>query len=194
MSLFKISDLLDSEKVSTHPKAAASATSPALSVAQGKSAKQLSETIGTLTPDNSKFYHTEGAWSNIELLQHILTSAGSANVYFCTWSISIEAIRRFVAWQEQGLIKQLFAVLDRGVRNRKPEIYQQCVANFENIVFVKCHAKVTVVQNDDNNFCFLGSANYTENPRLEAGIIVNDKVTADHYVSMILEKIHGLNN
>ena len=193
MSLFKISDLIDSVNALGQPKAAAFATSPALSYAQGKSAKQLSETIGSLSPGNSKFFHTEGAWSNIELLHYILTSSGPANVYFCTWSISIEAIRKFVEWKNSGLILNLFVVLDRGVRNRKPEIYQQCVANFENVVFVKCHAKVTVVQNAKDNFCFLGSANYTENPRLEAGLIVNDKVTSDNYAAMILDKINGLN-
>lgn len=194
MSLFKISTITDSEKDSS-PLLAASAERPlALSNAQAKSANLISETIGTLKPGCSKFYHTEGAWSNIELLAHILKSSGPANVYFATWSISVEAIRRLVEWKQQGLILDLFAVLDRGIRNRKPEIYQQLVGNIENIVFSKCHAKVTVVQNATDNFLFLGSANYTENPRLETGVIVNDKTIADSYVELILNKLHGANS
>jgi hypothetical protein len=128
------------------------------------------------------------------LLEHILKSSGPAKVYFSTWSISVDAIRRFVAWQQTGLITDLFAVLDRGIRNRKPEIFQQCIANFKNINLVKCHAKITVIENEDYFITMLGSANYTENPRLEAGIIVFDKETATNYKELILSKISADGN
>lgn len=161
------------------------------SFAHGKTLNQLSETIGTLSPGNTILYHTEGAWSNIELLEHILNQSGPARVYFSTWSISVEAIRRFVAWQSNGLIIELYALLDRGLRNRKPEIYQQAIANFQNMSLEKCHAKIMVVQNKHYDIVVLGSANVTENPRLEAGAIVYDRSSADSFKNLITSKIYG---
>lgn len=193
MSLFNISHLLDSENDFPKTKAAACSSLLALSFAQGETLNLISETIGTLQPGKSIFYHTEGAWSNIDLLEHMLKRSGPANLYFCTWSISIEAIRRIINWKKTGLVKDLFIVADKGIRNRKPEIYQQLIGNFSNIVFTSCHAKVTVIQNQEFDFCFLGSANYTTNPRLEAGILVNDKATADNYIGLLLDKIQNGN-
>ena len=184
---------MNSEKDFPKTKADACSSLLALSFSNGKTQNLISETIGTLQSGKSIFYHTEGAWSNIDLLEHMLKRSGPANLYFCTWSISIEAIRRIITWKENGLIKDLFIVADKGIRNRKPEIYQQLIGNFSNIVFTSCHAKVTVIQNQEFDFCFLGSANYTTNPRLEAGVLVNDKACADNYIALLLDKIQNGN-
>lgn len=191
MSLFKLPDLQHTANAASPKVKSASSTELQLDLtfAPGKTKQQISERFGTLKPSKSIFFHTEGAWSNIHLLEYILHQIGTSKVYFSTWSISIAAIRCLKEWQENDLISDLFAVLDRGIRNRKPEIYQQCVANFENLKFAKCHAKVCVIENKNFSFTLMGSANFTENPRIEAGILIEDQNIASQNIEWILKAL-----
>ena len=116
---------------------------------------------------------TDGAWSNIDIVEALLSITGAADVSFCTWSISIDAIRKFTEWQASGVIKSLHVIMDQGIRNRKPEIHQQATVAFKNLRLIKCHAKVAIVSNALYSFVVVGSANFTNNPRKEAGMIIN---------------------
>jgi len=158
--------------------------------ATGEQLATIADQVGVLLPGISCSFVTHGAWSNIELLEYCLSNTGPANVYFSTWAISPEAITRFGAWMEGLKIIDLYAVMDSGLRNRKPEVYQQATGVFKKLVTCKCHAKVTVIQNDDHSLVIIGSANYTKNPRIEAGVIICDKTIADQHIGWILEEFN----
>lgn len=148
----------------------------------------ISQAIGNLHDHSSIFFMTDGAWSNIELIEYILKFTGPANLYFTTWSIAADTIVRLHAWQESGLILDSFAILDQGIRNRKPEILQQATAAFNNLKLSKCHAKVTVIQNDKHSITLMGSANFTRNPRKEVGMIIKSEALANANIKWILEE------
>jgi len=148
--------------------------------------------IKDLLPGQCCCYVTYGAWSSIELLEYLLNKTGPAKVYFSTWSISAEAIARLAAWQNTGVITDLHVLLDAGLRNRKPDLYQQAMGSFPKIKITAIHAKVTVVQNDAFSLVVIGSPNYTKNPRIETGVIINDKAVADFNIKWILEEYHGV--
>lgn len=189
MSLFKFSDI--APKMSAKSQDASGiALKPKVHFITGDKMQLLEQTIGSLNPGYSAFFKTDGAWSNIHLLEYILMQTGPANVYFSTWSISAEAISRFEEWDNQGLIKQLFVILDAGIRNRKPEIYQQAIGAFPVLKIAHCHAKVTVISNLTHQVSMIGSANYTRNPRIEAGMIIWDKSLADENIKWIVEEIN----
>lgn len=134
--------------------------------------------LGVLEEEGALYFMTDGAWSNIDLVEQILKITGPAEVDFCTWSIGSETLRKFAEWQGNGDIVNLNVILDQGIRNRKPEILQQASGVFRNLKLIKCHAKVCVISTPKLCFSIIGSANFTQNPRKEAGFIVRSYVVA----------------
>lgn len=176
MNLFKSSDVVSAEK----PK-----TNPVVSGAFFDFEFQLGKNVGEIFPlcqnlkdGNSIYFMTDGAWSNIDIIECLLSITGPVDISFCTWSISTDAIRKFTEWQTAGLIKSLHVIMDQGIRNRKPEIHQQALVAFKNLRLIKCHAKVAVICNANYNFVIIGSANLTNNPRKEAGLIIRSQEIA----------------
>lgn len=170
MSLFKSADIIPLEL----PK-----TNPIIGIADldfefkpGKNVAEIYPLCKNLKEKQSIYFMTDGAWSNIDIIECLLSITSPANVSFCTWSISTDAIRKFTEWQASGVIKSLNVIMDQGIRNRKPEIHQQATVAFKNLRLIKCHAKVCVITNERYSFVLMGSANLTNNPRKEAGLIV----------------------
>lgn len=159
--------------------------------ASGERLELIRNTINGLQPGCNVFFKTDGAWSNIELLEYLLELSGPANIYFSTWSISSEAITRFTQWEQSGAITGIFGILDAGLRNRKPDIYQQATGAFKVLKLSHIHAKVTVISSDTHNIVLMGSANYTRNPRIEAGMIIWNDELAQANIKWILEEIYG---
>lgn len=151
----------------------------------------LENTIGTLQPGQSIYFKTNGAWSNIDLVEYILMQAGPAEVLFTTWSISADAIAKFSDWQASGMISSLHVILDAGIRNRKPEIYQQATGAFGRLRITHCHAKVTVIISNTHCVTLMGSANYTRNPRIETGVICYEEDTANAHKNWIKEEFES---
>jgi hypothetical protein len=153
--------------------------------------KLIEKAIGKLLPGKSIWFKTDGAWSNYHLLEYILGITGAAEVCFTTWSISEVAITKFLSWKADGRITDLFAVIDVGLRNRKPAIYHQAIAAFPNLKVAHCHAKATVVISAEHHITFIGSSNYTRNPRKEVGVIIWDENIARANQAYIKEEVYG---
>ena len=148
----------------------------------------IKSAIGDLENEQSIFFMTDGAWSNIQLIEYILMHTGPANIFFTTWSIAADTIRCLHAWKDSGLILESVVLLDQGIRNRKPEILQQAQSAFKNLKLCKCHAKVTVIQNAEFSITLMGSANFTRNPRKEVGMIIQNRALANENIKWILEE------
>jgi hypothetical protein len=82
-------------------------------------------------------------------------------------------------------------VLDVGIRNRKPHIYQQAIATLKNLKLTHCHAKVLSIVSPDISFLVVGSANFTKNPRKEAGVIICSRESADFSFNWIKTIVDG---
>lgn len=192
MNWFKTSDLDVANTVQTKNSDATCTPITGLNkFASGEDLKLIRNTIGELTPNSSVFFMTNGAWSNINILEYILELTGPADVFFSTWSISADAIRKFTSWKEAGTIRNVSAVMDIGIRNRKPELYQQAIAAFTTLKFSKCHAKVAVIIGDVGAYTIMGSANLTRNPRREVGIITTDLSIALSNAQWIKEEVNN---
>lgn len=187
MGLFKMEDVNPSKNNDHQPIAGLEDLD--IHFAYGEKLAMISPLIENLKDGQGIYFMTDGAWSNIDIISKLLELIGRCSIDFCTWSISTDAIRKFTEWQEIGLISELNVLLDQGIRNRKPEIYQQATAAFKNLSLLKCHAKVAVLQNETYSFCIIGSANFTNNPRKEAGLIIRQKNIADQNINWIRKEI-----
>lgn len=189
MSLFSSKDIT----VSTLPSGPASAAircdiapSPRLISAL----KDLSQVIGNIEKDQVIPFATGGKWSMHQLMEYLLIQAGPCKLWFTTWTISEDAMRAMVDLIQKGLVTELNAVLDYRIERRKPEAFQLAANIITNIRLTKCHAKVLVLANEDWNISVMGSANFSKNPRLEAGVIFTDQKTTQFNIDWISNEIN----
>jgi hypothetical protein len=137
----------------------------------GKQTQKCAEVIGELTPGSVVHYVSAGDWSMHNLLYHILKQVGPAEVFVASWSITEPGCRRVLSMIDERLITKVEMVFDWRVRVRNPAVLHLAKSNFGTVKLANCHAKVTALRNDNFQCAIVGSANYTNNPRIEAGVI-----------------------
>ena len=155
----------------------------------GKANEKLHQVFGKVIDGQSVHYASLGDWSTHDLLFFILEQTGPARVYFTTWAISEYAIRQLYQFIEHGLILELKGIFDYRNGIRKPAELQCLQKITTDIKAAKCHAKVTVIENDNWGISVVGSANYTRNPRIEAGVLCCDKTVAAFHRDWILNEL-----
>lgn len=132
---------------------------------------ELQEVIALIKPDANVLWVSDGKWSAHQLLLALLDITGPANVYISSYAMSETPARYLVNLKQIGFIKDLYCVLDNRVDTRTAGTLQiiKCIATDYSLI--DTHAKVTVIENEQWNIAIIGSANYTENNRYEAGIV-----------------------
>jgi len=132
----------------------------------------LKKHIGDIDFSIATHYVTSGRWSMNDLLIYVHLQVGPSDVLIATWSIAELAVRQILKHHESGLIKSISFLLDPRVKVRNPKPLQLLAANFPYLLFPKgCHAKVTLIRSADHYISIVSSANMTQNPRIERGVI-----------------------
>lgn len=135
-------------------------------------------------------YVSRGDWSQYELVEYLLSYLAPAELIFSTWSISELSARKVIYWVEKGDISSVSALVDFRAKNRHPAAYHLAKHNIANLKVAACHAKVTVLKSYVHGYVtIIGSANWTENPRIESGVIITDQATGINNEAWILETI-----
>ncbi|RNI27651.1 hypothetical protein EFA69_16160 [Rufibacter immobilis] len=156
---------------------------------RGVGLKQLRQVIGELQQGEIIPFATGGQWSNHDLLEFILERTGPADVYITTWSLTEEPVRAILDFTEKGLIRSLTCLFDYRIQARNPKVFQLIDSVIERKKLTKIHAKVTVICNEEWAVSIISSANFTKNPRIEAGVILTDTETAAFNIDWIEEEI-----
>lgn len=152
--------------------------------------ERLEEVIGDLVPGKHIHFACMVEWSMHELLDYILQHIGAAHVYIATWSISEEGARYLVDLIQKKKILSLHGLFDFRSTNRHPEAFHLAKQHATTLRLYPCHAKVTVIQNDNWSISVNGSANYTNKKRIESGVIsINTKAAEMHKNGWILPMI-----
>jgi hypothetical protein len=192
VSLFSTRDLgrptLASDPM--RPGAARTLTLPTLYLLS-KGRKALRQHVGQLERDQVVHYATGGRWSAHELLQFVLERTGPARVSISTWTITEAPVRALLALRQAGLITELTLLFDHRIKTRCPKAVQLVAALGARVHLAKCHAKVTVIENDEWAVTVLSSQNYTRNPRIEAGVIFTDRASAAFHRTWLAEQVAG---
>ncbi len=189
MSLFSVTDI--GNKKRSINLSCAMDDSSGTSMFIGKSHQKLKDIIGEIHTGESKHYASMGDWSTHDLLFYLLQITGPAKVYFSTWAISEYAIRKLYQFIDLGIILELRGIFDYRNGIRKPAELQFLKKITTDIKAAKCHAKVTVIDNNQWGIAIVGSANFTRNPRIEAGVICASKSAADFHKTWILNELKG---
>ncbi len=156
---------------------------------EGKSLKQLRTVIRAIAQGDTLVFATNGQWSSHELLRHCLQSTGPAKVALTTWAVTEDPLRMIHQLINSGQITEFSCVFDYRTQKRKPEALQFAQSIKAQVKLTHCHAKILVIQNDTWSITVVSSANFTNNPRLEAGTIFTSKAVADFYLSVIQKEL-----
>lgn len=167
MSLFSPSDIATTKAA---PAAAVYRRGTPVHRCVGKPQDILSKHVNTLMPNEEIHFWSFGRFAQHDLLFYLLRQTGPAHVEVATWSICTEAMERIPRLVSDGTILTIRFILDPRVKVRNPLPLQILIKNFP-YVLAPCHAKVTLIHNEDWNVSVITSQNMTRNPRMERGVI-----------------------
>jgi hypothetical protein len=89
-----------------------------------------------------------------------------------------------------GRLLSVNFLVDWRVRVRCPSFLAIAKMHFSRVRVSNCHAKVFVLENEEWCVSVVGSANFTSNPRIEAGHVSTNPVVGVFHKNWILEEIN----
>lgn len=113
-------------------------------------------------------------------------------MYLATWTISKNNVKRIRDAILTGKIKHLTLVFSSTLKPANPALYATLVGELKdfdvvNLKEVNSHAKTFSMSNGKDHITVTGSANWSENPRIENFILINDKHLFDHHKDWMSE-------
>lgn len=114
-------------------------------------------------------------------------------MYLATWTISKQNIKRIKNALISGKLKHLTFVFSSTLKGANPSLYANLMLNlkgFKGVVELKeinSHAKTFSLSNGKDFITVSGSANWSENPRIENYLILNDKDLFNHHKEWMQE-------
>jgi len=169
-------------------EAAATATNPT----RGRlalAAQRLQDAIPAIRQGETIHYASGGVWSTHDLIEYILETTGPCHLAAATWSMSNEPCAKLVSMQADGRLLSMAMLFDWRVQVRCPEALALTKSHANRVRVSTCHAKAACLHNDDWAITIVGSANLTNNPRIEAGIIFTDRAAWQFHSAWILGEI-----
>jgi hypothetical protein len=158
---------------------------------EGNSLAELTKTIGTLEKNKHVHFVTKGSWSTHNLIEYLVRKIGKCDLYFMTYSIHEETFRNLHKLIDEKLICSVHALLDYRIEKTKAESFQFARELMSSYGQTKCHAKVTVLINEEWAVSITGSSNMTKNRKLESGIICTERKAVEFYRDFILKEINN---
>jgi hypothetical protein len=136
---------------------------------------EAATTLGALEPGCELFAVTNGQFSMIDVLEHVLDHAGDAEIDLATWTAADGDLRRAHAFLLSGRVRRIRMLVDPSFKSRKPEFCETLVALFgqDAIRTVPLHGKFALVRGD-RQFAIRSSMNLTPNRRIETVEISED--------------------
>jgi len=153
-----------------------------------KSPEKLQALLAKVKHGCCVHYISDGDWSMHDIVMELIKTYKPADVFITTYALREFPMRQLILAQDRGDINKIFMLLDYRAKARTPEVYHMAAQNVNKIVMTSIHAKVTVINSPLGNITIVGSANWTQNPRIEAGVITMDNSVAEFHKDWI-EKV-----
>ena len=124
-----------------------------------------------------------GEWSADNMIAWAVDQIGPSDLLFGTWSLSVKPATRLCAAADAGLLTRFRGVFDLRAVIRRPEAMRMIRRRFgyNNVRIFNCHAKVYLLENESRRISIVSSANFTNNPRIEASVITDDPAVYDFH-------------
>lgn len=149
----------------------------------------LREAFGEIRQGYDHPYATGGDWSTHDLLAYLLEQTGPCHLVAATWSVAEHAAHRLIHLLEAGQLLSLTMLVDWRVQVRTPGFMPLAKLRFTRVGVSTCHAKVFALLNDAWGVAGVGSANFTNNPRIEAGHLSTARQVAEFHAGWIRQEV-----
>ena len=131
----------------------------------------MRDAIGTIEPGKSIVFISAGSWALHDLLRYVLTQTGPADVDAFTWSISIPGATQIINLIERGQIRRFSFIAHMMMKKWSAAATEMLKNHTELLHLSHIHAKGFILRNENWHISVISSANYTNNPAIEGGII-----------------------
>lgn len=150
----------------------------------------LMEEIGS--HDDDIHFISHGDWNLFDFFNMALPyMQGPCELWLSTYAMLEYPLRQILLAQQDGSVMQVHIVIDSRARVRS-ESSLALAKNIANRIALKsCHAKVMVLRNAHKCICLAGSQNWTQNPRIETGLISRQRRLAEFHINWIDKVLDG---
>ena len=144
---------------------------------------KASEVIGPIEKGVEITGITNGQFSLIDILAHVLAEIGPADVLISTWTMGIYDVDEAETFCKNGAIRSIRWIVDPSMFGRRPEIAGKLVQAFgeESFRAVNNHAKFATLVGDRYSVSVRSSMNLNPNKRLENFDITESPKLAEFY-------------
>jgi hypothetical protein len=113
---------------------------------------------------------TNGQFSLVDIVEHVLSQTGPADVTIATWTMGIYDAERAYRFVSDKRIRSIRFVVDPSMFTRRPDLAAVLVKAFGPDAFraVNSHAKFATVRGDRLSVAIRSSMNLNRNERLES--------------------------
>ena len=139
----------------------------------------MRDAIGTIEPGKSIIFISAGSWALHDLLRYCLLQTGPADVDAFTWSISIPGATQIINLLERGQIRRFSFIAHMMMKKWSAAATQMLKKHTERLHLSHIHAKGFILSNENWRLSVISSANYTNNPAIEGGIISTSPAVYD---------------
>jgi hypothetical protein len=146
---------------------------------------RVAEVVGELNHGETLHVVSAAEWSTHNLIEHITRQTGPIELWLVTWSISEDGVRVMLRLRDNGSIPTMHCLTDWRVLVRNRDAVQLIKHNADSFAVAPCHAKLYVLRNENWAITIMGSANLTNNPRLETAVITEDREIAAFHIDWI---------
>lgn len=154
-----------------------------------KNPEKLKNLLQAIAPGKDVHFVSESCWNLHDLVLSLAKKYAPVKMYLSTYAIRETPIRQLVLALQDGIITELNMLLDYRAQVRTPEVYQLANLNCTRIGLKAVHAKVCVLIGEGCSIAIVGSANFTTNPKIEAGVVSFHPETANFHKEWILKLI-----
>ena len=152
-----------------------------------KSPDKILKLVNAIEGGKTIHFISDGDWSISDLVMLLLKKYEPADLYFSTYALRETQTRQLVLAQQDGILKSVNMLIDYRAKTRTPEVLQLSSNNFNKIEYIPIHAKVAVIKSDKGTITICGSANWTNNPRIEYGCVSTDNELAEFHITWFNE-------
>lgn len=163
-------------------------------VVDGNGKKGLELLLEHTNEISCRHFVTDGNWSLFDFLLKLTETRSIQELYITTYSMTEQSARIIGTLVVDKKIEKVYLLMDYKAEMRYPNVHQ-ILRNVGTVGITKLHAKVMIVKFDDEHYyTLIGSANWTKNQRVEAGILDNNPVTAKQHINWITKKLQDESN
>ena len=116
-------------------------------------------------------------------------------LYCATWMVNLQGVKECLQMLDAGLVKESYWLVGKYLKNRDPSVFYQLSDGIRKreagyVKAIETHAKLMLIEAPPFYLSATGSANMSENRRVECTQVTNDKDVYDFY-RLLFEESKG---